>query len=112
MPSNEVQRATLLCAMFGETKHVGRVEVQRITLPAGQPSPLHTHPYPVVGIVTSGRIRFQVADGVEQILETGDAFHEPADTLIPHFDAHKGAATFVAFYLLDANDTELITIVR
>ena len=48
------------------------------------------------------------AGGTEHVLHTGDAFYEPANVPVPHFDALDGPATFVAFYLLDASDTELI----
>lgn len=74
----------------------------RIELLPGQVAGLHRHPCPVFGWVLAGRIRFQVADEAETILEAGHAFHEPAGVDIPHFDnaSDDEAAVFVACYLL------------
>jgi hypothetical protein len=52
--------------------------------------------------VSAGAIRFQVADGPVISLQAGDAFHEPANVRIPHFDnaSDTEAAVFIACYLL------------
>jgi hypothetical protein len=42
------------------------------------------------------------------VLKAGDAFFEPANTKILHFDAQEHGATFIAYYLLGAGETELI----
>jgi hypothetical protein len=46
----------------------------------------------------------------ETILETGQAFHEPADVEVPHFDnaSDDEAAVFVACYLLPPGEDRVI----
>lgn len=76
---------------------------------AGQETGLHLHPCPVVGTITQGSIRFQIAGHSEKILRAGDAFFEPAHTRIAHFDATaEGPAKFIACYLLGQDEDALI----
>ena len=111
MALSDIIRTALLTAQIEGTKTVDRVEVQEIAFPANQQSPLHFHPCPVVGLVTKGTIHFQIEGQASQELHAGDAFFEPANTRILHFDAIDGPATFVAYYLLSQDDTDLIVIV-
>jgi quercetin dioxygenase-like cupin family protein len=106
----DIIRTALLTAPIDGTKTIDRVEVQEIAFPAHQQSPLHLHPCPVIGLVTKGTIRFQIDGQPSQELHAGDAFFEPANTRILHFDAIDGPATFVACYLLSQDDRELIVI--
>ena len=64
----------------------------------------------MVGCVLSGVIRFQVFDEPEQTLLTGDAFFEPANVEIPHFDnaSDTEPTVFVACYLLPPGEERLI----
>jgi len=106
---SEVVRKSLLTAMIEGRKEVERVEMREIGLAAGQEVGLHLHPCPVIGVVISGRIRFQIAGQAEKILHAGDAFFEPAHTHIAHFDATgEGPAKFVACYLLGRAESTLI----
>jgi quercetin dioxygenase-like cupin family protein len=93
-------------------KGVGRVEVQRIEYPAGQRAPVHSHPCPVVGYVSSGSILFQIEGEPVSVLEAGDAFFEPANKTIVHFDngSTSEPASFVAFYLLGKSEKNEIRI--
>ena len=82
----------------------GRVEVRRITLERGAPTGPHRHNGPVFGMIERGSVLFQVAGADPVILGAGDAFHEPADTAIEHFDATDEGATFTAVFLLRAGE--------
>ena len=104
-----VRQRLLAGAIDGEAR-VERVEVARIELAPGQEAGLHLHPCPVVGYVVSGAIRFQVAGESQVALSAGDAFFEPANVEIAHFDnaSDDVAATFIAFYLLPPGEERLI----
>lgn len=110
MALSDIIRRALLTAQIDGTKTIDRVEVQAISFPANQQSPVHLHPCPVVGLVTEGTIRFQIDGQESQDLHAGDAFFEPAHTRILHFDALDGPASFVAYYLLSQDDSDLIVI--
>lgn len=104
----DVVRKSLTTALIGQ-KNVERVEVKEIQLVPGQQVGLHLHPCPVVGYIASGAIRFQIEGQPERILRTGEAFFEPSDTRIIHFDATpEGPVTFIAFYLLGRGESKLI----
>ena len=105
-----IARTALLEATLQADTEVERVTVARVELPPGQPAGLHLHPCPVVGFVIAGVIRFQVADGPVVTLQAGDAFFEPANVRIPHFDnlSTTEAAVFVASYLLGPGEERLI----
>jgi quercetin dioxygenase-like cupin family protein len=106
----DIGRTHLLTAIIDGQKTVDRVEVMEIQFPAHQQAGLHLHPCPVVRCVTAGTILFQVEGRDAQVLKTGDAFFEPANTRIIHFDNPADApATFVAYYLLSKDDHELVT---
>lgn len=108
--AQSIIREPLLTAMLAADTAVERVEVARIELGPAQKTGLHFHPCPVVGTVVSGTIRFQVEGGEDGTLQAGDAFFEPANTRIAHFDnqSDRETATFVAFYLLPEGEERLI----
>ncbi|KAB8143131.1 cupin domain-containing protein [Chloroflexia bacterium SDU3-3] len=112
MESDTTQRSArqhLLTAALAEERAVERVEVVEVTLAPRQAAGLHLHPCPVVGCVLAGSIRVQVEGQPAQVLGPGDAFYEPADTPVPHFDnLGDEPARFVACYLLGAGQHELI----
>src|ERR1700761_7943889 len=58
----------------------------RIRFAPGQPTGLHRHPISTCGVVTAGRIAFQIEGEAERLLATGDAFFEPAGQTILKFD--------------------------
>jgi quercetin dioxygenase-like cupin family protein len=104
-----VERRHLGTAALGEAIGVDRVETVEVTMGPGRASGRHLHPCPVVGQVTRGTILFQVEGGPQQHLGPGDAFYEPANTPVAHFDnVGEGPATFVANYLLVGGQNELI----
>jgi len=77
------------------------VDIKAVTVPAGQIVPKHLHPCPVVGYVVSGNVLFQVEGEEIQLLKEGDAFYEPKDKTVLHFDnaSKDKPLTFIAFYL-------------
>jgi quercetin dioxygenase-like cupin family protein len=108
--SNEIVRRHLLTATLDGQKTVNRVEIKEITLAARQRTGLHLHPCPVVGYITEGTILFQIDGEAERVLKPGDAFFEPAQTRVVHFDnATDEPAKFIAYYLVGTDDRELIT---
>jgi quercetin dioxygenase-like cupin family protein len=107
MPHSTISRSPLLTAHIG-AKNLERVEIQRISLPPNQATGAHVHPCPVVGIIISGSVHFQVEDNTPIVLERDSVFFEPADTTITCFDAEQNGAVFIAYYLLGAEDHELI----
>jgi quercetin dioxygenase-like cupin family protein len=109
-----IERRALLTAVLDDNPAVDRVEVAQIELAPGQATGLHLHPCPVVGYVVGGAIRFQVEGKAEAILEPGDAFFEPADARVLHFDnaSNRQPATFVAAYLLSKGEDRLIVILQ
>jgi quercetin dioxygenase-like cupin family protein len=100
----------LLSAALTGPPSVERVEMARVELAPGQPAGRHFHPCDVVGYIESGAIRFQIAGEPERMLKAGDAFHEPANQEIAHFDNASGEqpATFLACYLLAPGEQRLI----
>ena len=105
-----VLRNALLDVAFRAETVIERVQVAPVELAPAQPAGLHVHPCPVVGWVSAGVIRFQVADGPVMTLQAGDAFYEPANVRIPHFDnaSETEAAVFIACYLLPPGEDRLI----
>ncbi|HET8655941.1 MAG TPA: cupin domain-containing protein [Longimicrobiaceae bacterium] len=108
MPTDPVVRTPLLTAGLAGSMTVERVEVMRIRMSPGLASGLHLHPCPVVGVITEGSVLFQVEGQEERVLRPGDAFYEPANVNVPHFDALEQGATFIAHYLLAPGEHELI----
>ena len=107
-PSHVLRNALLEVGFQAETV-IERVQVARVELAPAQPAGLHLHPCPVVGWVSAGVIRFQVADGPVMTLQAGDAFYE-ANVRIRHFDkaSETEAAVFIACYLLPPGEDRLI----
>ncbi|MCB9012684.1 MAG: cupin domain-containing protein [Bacteroidales bacterium] len=98
---NKIVRNELLDAQF-EERTVSKVKVVEIEFPAGQKAPLHKHPCPVIGSIVEGECLVQVEGEPAKVLKAGDAFYEPADTPIIHFDnySEKEPMKFIAYYLL------------
>src|SRR5215471_18314641 len=93
---------------FGQNHQ--RIEIKQIDFAPSQGTGLHNHPCPVVGYIARGSVNFQVEGEPPKTLHEGDAFFEPPDKTILHFEnaSDTDLMTFIAFYLLDENDRELI----
>jgi len=105
-----IVRKPLLTALFDASKTTRRVEIKQIDFEPGQATGLHDHPCPVLGYIASGSVIFQVEGEPQKTLHQGDAFFEPPNKRMLHFDnaSKTQPMTFIAFYLLDENEHELI----
>ncbi|HPF50171.1 MAG TPA: cupin domain-containing protein [Draconibacterium sp.] len=108
MAQNEIKRKELSSIDIGK-REISSVKVVEIEFPAGQKAPLHKHPCPVIGTIVEGQCRVQVEGEPAKILKAGEAFFEPADTPIVHFDNYSETEPmkFIAYYLTNGED-ELI----
>lgn len=84
-------------------------EIQEITMAAGQGAPEHLHPCPVLGIINSGEAVFQSQGKEKVILHEGDAFYEPKNVKILHFDnaSSDKPLVFTAIYLKKGNEENI-----
>ncbi|WP_343640584.1 cupin domain-containing protein [Chryseobacterium sp.] len=84
-------------------------EIQEITMAAGQGAPEHLHPCPVLGIINSGEAVFQIEGHEKVVLHTGDAFYEPKNVKILHFDnaSAEKPLVFTAIYLKEGNEENI-----
>ena len=107
-----VERVPLATYPVDPAKTVSRVEVKRLTLPPGVTTGRHSHPGPVVSYVVQGRILVRVEGGPARVFTAGQTILEPGGTAIVQFDnvSKTEPATFIANYLLGAEDTEIIKV--
>src|SRR5579859_7582196 len=103
-------RKPLLTALLEEIKPTRTIEIKQIDFAPSQKTGVHNHPCPVVGYIVKGTVLFQVQGEEPRTLHAGDAFSEPPHKTILHFDNASSTEpmTFIAFYLLDSGETELI----
>ena len=108
MATSEVARLTLLAENI-PPQMVRRVEIQEITFGPGQKAPLHRHPCPVIGLVLEGEILYQIEGQAAKTLKSGEAFYEPQNMRIAHFDnaSDKAPMRFIACYLVDAESQRI-----
>ncbi|PTT33121.1 cupin domain-containing protein [Chryseobacterium sp. HMWF028] len=88
---------------------VKSTEIQEITMAAGQGAPEHLHPCPVLGIINSGEAVFQIESQQKVVLHEGDAFYEPKNVKILHFDnaSAEKPLVFTAIYLKEGNEENI-----
>lgn len=88
---------------------VKSTEIQEITMAAGQGAPEHLHPCPVLGIINSGEAVFQIEGQQKVILHEGDAFYEPKNVKILHFDnaSAEKPLVFTAIYMKEGNEENI-----
>lgn len=88
---------------------VKTTEIQEITLVPGLEVSKHLHPCPVVGIIKSGEAVFQIEGQPKIILHEGDAFYEPKNIKILHFDnaSAEKPLVFTAIYLKEGNEENI-----
>jgi quercetin dioxygenase-like cupin family protein len=108
--SKEIYRKPLYTAVLEQAKRVGKVEIKEIVFQPSQKTGLHYHPCPVVGFIAEGTVSFQIDGGEERTLRAGDAFFEPPNVKILKFDnaSDSKGMKFIAFYLLDVSEEQLI----
>lgn len=88
---------------------VKSTEIHEITMAAGQGAPEHLHPCPVLGIINSGEAVFQIEGKEKMVLHEGDAFYEPKNVKILHFDnaSAEKPLVFTAIYLKEGNEENI-----
>jgi len=105
---DSIIRKKILLAQF-PARNVSSVDVREINFSPKQKTGRHQHPIPVMGYIVSGTVLFEADGQSARVLHTGDAFYEPANITIEHFDNQSDTEPlkFVAYYLLNG-ETELI----
>lgn len=105
--NKEISRKELLKAAIGQK--VNSTEIQEITMAGGKGAPEHLHPCPVLGIINSGEAVFQIEGQEKVILHEGDAFYEPKNVKILHFDNASAEKTlvFTAIYLKEGGEENI-----
>jgi quercetin dioxygenase-like cupin family protein len=100
-------RKPLLSAAVDGGKLTDHVEVKEINFAPGQETGSHRHPCLLVGDVGRRDDFFQVDGEPAKTLQQGDAFLEPANRKMLHFDntSQTAPAKFIAFYPLGAGET-------
>ena len=85
--------------------------VTRTDLPQNGKADYHLHSCPVMGYVVSGTLLFQIEGQSSYLIKAGEAFYEPKNQPILHFDNASDSTPliFVAYYLLEG-DEDLITL--
>ncbi len=93
-------------------QNISNVDAQEITMKAGQIAPRHLHPCPVIGYIKSGEVLFQIEGEEKKILKAGEAFYEPKNKKILHFDNHSkdSELIFIAFYLKESDEENTVLI--
>lgn len=104
---SQITRKELLKASMNQ--NVTTAEVQEITMAGGQTAPKHLHPCPVVGIIKSGEAVFQIEGEESIVLHEGDAFYEPKNVNILHFDnaSKEKPLVFTAIYLKKGHEENI-----
>ena len=105
---DSIIRKRIFMAEF-PVRSVSSVDVREITFKPKQKTGRHQHPIPVMGYIVSGTVLFEADGQKARVLHAGDAFYEPANTTIEHFDNQSDTEPlkFVTYYLLNG-ETELI----
>ncbi len=88
---------------------VKSTEIQEITMAAGQGAPEHLHPCLVLGVINSGEAVFQIEGKEKVVFHEGDAFYEPKNVKILHFDnaSAKKPLVFTAIYLKEGHEENI-----
>jgi len=91
-----------------------RVEIKQIDFAPSQMTGIHLHPCSMVRYIVEGTMRFQVDGEPAKMLRRGDAFFEPTNTKILDFDnaSDHESVTFIAFYLMEDSEQELIRMLK
>ena len=105
MMQEKLSREDLLQAEL-DHETVSTVDVKKVIIPKAMGAGKHLHPCPVVGYVVTGTVLFQVEGEEEKILNPGEAFYEPKNKTILHFDnaSTEEPLIFIAFYLKEAGE--------
>ncbi len=102
-----VQRKDLLNIWVDQ--HVSSVEAKQITMSVNAKAPRHMHPCPVAGYIISGKVLYQSEGNEAIILNSGDAFFEPKNKTILHFDniSENKPLVFIVFYMKEDKEPNI-----
>mgnify|MGYP000474548688 CR=1 FL=1 len=103
MKKSTVTRTDLLTVHLHDKQSLSKVEIKRVVIPQSGKAEYHLHPCSVVGHVVSGTLSFQVEGEKAQLLTGGEAFYEPKNKPILHFDnaSDSESLVFIAYYLIE-----------
>jgi quercetin dioxygenase-like cupin family protein len=108
IPEQPIVREVVLDVQLPRINPTERVQVRRIRILPSYPAGLHVHNGPVVGSIFEGSVIYQVEGEPQSVLHPGDVFYEPESTRIARFDAGADGATFLAYFLLRADQEPAI----
>lgn len=111
MENKSVTRTDLLTVHLSEFHCISNVEIKQIVIPPAGKAEYHLHPCPVIGHVVSGKLLFQEEGSLPKILHAGQAFYEPKNQPILHFNnaSDYEPLVFIAYYLLESHE-DIITL--
>lgn len=103
MEKKNVTRTDLLSVQLKDKQDLSKVEIKKIVIPQSGKAEYHLHPCLVVGHVVSGTLLFQIEGEDPQLLKAGEAFYEPKNKPILHFDnaSDSESLVFIAYYLIE-----------
>jgi quercetin dioxygenase-like cupin family protein len=101
--SEPITRDVLFDVAVDPAQVTQHVEARRIRIASNQAAGAHVHNGPVVGHIVEGSVVFQLDGEPPSVLEPGDVFYEPAGVVIARFDARDDGVTFLAYFLLEAD---------
>ena len=110
MEKKNVARTNLFSVRLKEKQGLSKVEIKRVVIPQSGKAEYHLHPCPVVGHVVSGTLLFQIEGEKPQLIKAGEAFYEPKNKPILHFDnaLDSEPLVFMAYYLVEENEDLLM----
>ena len=103
MEKKNVARTNLLSIQLREKQGLSKVEIKKVVIPVNGKAEYHLHPCPVVGHIVSGTLLFQIEGEKPQLIKAGEAFYEPKNKPILHFDnaSDSESLVFIAYYLIE-----------
>jgi quercetin dioxygenase-like cupin family protein len=108
IPEQPIVREVVLDVQLPRINPTERVQVRRIRILPSYPAGLHVHNGPAVGSIIEGSVIYQVEGEPQSVLHPGDVFYEPEGARIARFDAGADDATFLAYFLLRADQEPAI----
>lgn len=110
MEKKKITRVDLLTVQFNGKQVISKVEIKQIEIPQNGKADYHLHPCSVVGHVVSGTLLFLVEGENSQLLSVGEAFYEPKNQPVLHFDnaSDSEPLVFIAYYLIEENEDLIV----
>ena len=110
MGKKNVARTNLLSIQLKEKQGLSKVEIKKVVRPINGKAEYHLHPCPVVGHIVSGTLLFQIEGEKPQLIKAGEAFYEPKNKPILHFDnaLDSEPLVFMVYYLVEENEDLLM----